>query len=176
MIQPVSTGRSASTVAHAPVALSMSLYWSTGSGGRSLVVCCPRFVLRVEDRVAIAQKFSPNLSGWCKVTGQPLLLYVWPHSGRSSDRVTLHDTRCMHVDITGMWYSGEVSRSQFVFQRNNLVPFAFLVTTCLCAFVHTKMPSAYNPVVNNLPASGSHRPVVELGNRLPSLINTVWTE
>jgi hypothetical protein len=61
MIGPISTRRNASTVVHAPVALSISLYMSMGSGGRSLVVCSPRFELRVEDRDAISQKFSPNL-------------------------------------------------------------------------------------------------------------------
>lgn len=63
MIQAVSTRRSASTGVHAPVALSISLYLFMGSGGRSFVVCWPRFELRVEVRDAISQKFSPILLG-----------------------------------------------------------------------------------------------------------------
>lgn len=144
-----------------------------GSAGRPLVVCCPRFELRVEDRVAIAQRFH-QISWLVQGHESTFVMHVWLHSGRSSDRVTLHDTRCMYVDITGMllWRGITV---KIRFQRNS-------GSLCISrynsphAFVHTKIPSAYNPVANNLPASGSHRPVLELENRLPSLINIVWTE
>ena len=75
-------------------------------------------------------------------------------------------------------YSGVVSRQNLV-QINATTMFQFRLIyryNLPYAFVQTKIPSAYNPVENILPASGSHRPVLELGYTLPSLINSVRTE
>jgi len=173
MIQPVSTSRNV-TVVHAPVELSISLYLFMGSCGRSLVVCCPRFELRVEDRVAIVQKFSPSLLAGTRSRVNlccACLAALWTEFRPCYFvRYALHVCR-YYWYVTLERYHGQIlvptqQRRSACFSRYNL-PYAF---------VHTKIPSAYNPVVNNLPASGSHRPVLELGNRLPSLINIVWTE
>jgi len=161
-------------VVHAPVALSISLYLFMGSAGRSLVVCCPRFELRVEDREAISQKVFTNSPGWYKVTSQPLLeLFGRTLDGVQTALLYMISAACVYILL--VCYSGEISRSKF--GSNATTMFHFLSRyNSPYAFVQTKTPSAYNPVTNNLPASGSHRPVVELENTLPSLTNTVWTE
>ena len=82
-------------------------------------------------------------------------------------------TACMYNLL--VHYSGDVSRSNLASNPTTmLVPFRLISRRDLpYILVQTKIPSAYNPVENILPASESHSPVLELGNTLPSLINTV---
>jgi len=121
MIVRISTRRNASTVVHAPVALSISLYLSMGSAGRSLR--WPRFELRVEVRNAISKAFSwlvqwVLVQWWSRVN---LCCNCLAAPGRSSDRV-LYTISTASIYKSLVRCSRERSRLKFGSNATNLPP------------------------------------------------------